>query len=155
MKNIITTALCVALLAGCGSSAPKDLDPYTTDYSISRNQFGVVVAEDDGISRSEAQKYAMQKAARVAHEHGYRYFMIDRETEIVMMKGSQNSPQQEMPKNMYYSKIQSGDFGKDRMESSDLNPVKEVSGYQIEFSCHENKPDSGKYFDVCQYGACE
>lgn len=122
------------------------------DYSIGDNKYGVVVAEDDGISRGEAKKYAMQRAAEVAHDHGYRYFTIDRESQVMVMKTEAGS--QGAPRNIYYELIQSDNFGRDRLQTPAMNPSKTIPGYQIEFSCQENKP-SGRHYDVCDYGACD
>ena len=153
MKRILIITSCLAFLASCGNSTPKDLSQYTVDYSIEDNRYGVVVAEDDGISTREAKNYAMQRAAQVAHSHGYRYFTIDRETQVLMTKGSNAPYNEDMPKNLYYSMIQSDNFGKDRMDSSNLTPTEQVPGYQIEFSCQGEKP-SGRSHDVCDYGLC-
>ena len=83
MNRIITTLAILALFAGCQDSTRKDLDQYARDYSIGQNRFGVIVAENGRISKTEAEKYAIQKAAKVAHYHGYRYFKIDNESHIV------------------------------------------------------------------------
>lgn len=150
MKRLIAVLL---LCAGCKESQNPDMDKYTMDYSIDHNRFGVVVAEDGGISRSEAEKYALQRAAEVAHDHGYRYFIIDRESQVSVLRSEKGSPNEGMPTNLYYELIQSDNFGRDRFQTPEMNPSTQVPGYQIEFSCQESKP-SGKHYDVCDYGLC-
>ena len=152
MKRLITAFSFLVLCAGCQDSNTADMDQYTMDYSIEKNKYGVVVAEDNGVSRSEAKKYAMQRAAEVAHDHGYRYFTIDNESQVMVMRTEQGS--NGAPTNIYYELIQSDNFGRDRLQSSEMNPSQTIPGYQIEFSCQENKP-SGRHYDVCDYGACD
>jgi hypothetical protein len=152
MKRLITAVAFLMLCTGCKENS-EDMDKYTMDYSIEKNRFGVVVAEDGGISQAQAEKYALQRAAEVAHEHGYLYFTIDQESQVTLMRSEKGSPNEGMPTNLYYELIQSDNFGRDRLQTPEMNPSSEISGYQIEFSCHQTKP-SGRHYDVCDYGLC-
>jgi len=129
------------------------MDQYTTDYSMSNNRYGVIVAEDDGVSRDAAKKYAFERAAQIAHSHGYRYFTVETESQVAILKTEKGDPSQDMPRNMYYELIQSDNFGRERLESSEMHPSKEITGYQIEFTCQVSKP-AGRSYDVCDYGQC-
>ena len=150
MKKIITAFTFILLCAGCKDSTPDDMDKYTMDYSISSNQFGVVVVVDGGMTRSVAQKQAFQRAAEITHSHGYRYFTIEKEAEVAVLKTTQGSP--DMPTNEYYRMIQSRDLGRDH-STSGIESSTEVPGLQIEFSCQEDKP-SGRHYDACNFGLC-
>lgn len=154
MKIITGALIILAFCAGCQDSDPKDMDNYTMDYSISKNQFGVVVAQDDGISKEEAKKYAYQRAAEVAHEHGYQYFTIDQESQVDVVRSEEGSADQSVPRNLYYERIQSGNFARENIMTPEMPPSSQVPGYQIEFSCQESKP-SGKYYDVCDFKLCD
>jgi hypothetical protein len=150
MKRIITALAITLLCTGC-KDTPDNLDKYTMDYSLGSNEYGVVVVEDDGITKREAEKHALQKAAEIAHSHGYRYFVINEESEVAVMKSSEASPSQDMPGNEYYKMIQSKDFTKD--QGSAYPTSSETMGYRIEFTCQENKP-YGKHYDACDFGLC-
>lgn len=154
MKKFITAFAFLLICTGCQDKEAPDMEKYTTDYSISNNQFGVVVAEDDGVSRSAAKKYAFERAAQIAHSHGFRYFTVDRESQVAILKTEKGDPSQDMPRNMYYELIQSDNFGRDRLESPEMNPSKEISGYQVEFTCQTSKP-AGHSYDVCDFGECD
>lgn len=145
MNRFITTFAFLVICAGCKNSQPIDLDRYTMEYSLGMNQFGVVVAEDEGISTIDAQKYALKRAAKVAYEHGYQYFTIDREVLAVVMKTEKGTPGQ--PVIIYYELIQS-------VKSPEMHLSNILQGCQIEFSCQEKKP-SGEHYNVCDYRACD
>ncbi|MGH2612754.1 MAG: hypothetical protein ACRDFB_06850 [Rhabdochlamydiaceae bacterium] len=154
MNRIITIFAFLMLCSGCKDSDPQGMDKYTIEYSIDKHQFGVVVAEDGGVSKKKAQTYALQRAAQVAHDHGYRYFVIHRESQVVVMKTEKRSPHQDMPTNIYYELIQSDNFGRDRLQAPEMNPSNQIPAYQIEFACQESKPSS-QHYDVCDFVACD
>ena len=155
MKGIIMLFTALLFCVGCKSSSPKNLDKYTIDYEIEQSRYAVVVVEDEGISRKSAKEWARQCAAEIAHKHGFRYFIIDQESEVFVLKTSETFSDQNMPRNLYYSMIQSNGFERPGAGVVELNPSSQTPGYRIEFSCQEEKPTSGKYFDVCDYGFCD
>lgn len=124
------------------------------EYSVGRNQYVVVVAEEEGVTKSEAEKYALKRAAKIAHEHGYRYFYIESETDVIVMRTEPQTPQQTMPKNIYYEQQQSSNFGRDEVLTPQMQPSYSLPAYRLEFTCQENKP-YGKYYDVCEFGFCD
>jgi hypothetical protein len=140
-------------LTGCKSTlADDDLDQYVIQYHIEDNRYAVAVVEDHGISRSEARQYALQKAAATAKANGYQYFIIEEEGQVAVMSGGSPSPDSTAPKNLYYSMIQSGNFGRDRMEEGSYSAVQQKPAYQIQFSCYKEKP-SRHAIDVNSYSS--
>ncbi|MBP7075117.1 MAG: hypothetical protein KBA81_07020 [Rhabdochlamydiaceae bacterium] len=150
MNRFITACVLALLCSGCRDSSPKDMDQYTTNYFISKNRFGVIVAEDKGVSHEAAQKYALERAAQVAHSHGYRYFTIISESQVAVLKTEEASPDRKMPSNIYYERIQ-----KNHSQANQLaaNGTK-IPAYQIEISCKVKKP-AGECYDACAMGACD
>ena len=149
--NRFTTACVLALLcSGCHDSNPKDMSQYTTNYSISKNRFGVIVVEDKGISHDAAQQHALQRAAQVAHSHGYRYFTIVSESQVAVLRTEEKSPDRKMPSNIYYERIQTNNSKEQPLATSGT----QLPAYQIEISCRVKKP-SGESYDACALGACD
>jgi len=142
------------LMMGCKSDTEAADGNKSIEYHVDGNKYAVVVVQD-GLSEDEAKEQAMKKAAEVASEHGYRYFTVDSENEVSVIKSNKQFPSEEsMPRNIYYELIQSGNFGREPIRSGDFSTSSMYSGYRILFSCFKDKP-SGKAYDVCEFTGCK
>ena len=141
MKRFI---LLFTLLTLCVDAQESIQDQYTISFPLGANRFGVIVAEDQELSKAEAQKHALIIAAALTHENGYRYFIVDAETEVVLSKKEKGPPDAYVGIKIYYERMPAG-------EKASSN---KVPGHQIEFSCLKDKP-AGKYYDSCNFGVCD
>ncbi len=140
---------------GCRSDmSASALADRTIQYQIEGNRYAVVVAED-GISEGQAKEEAVKRAAQVAVDNGYRYFVVDSESEVSMMKSNQGFPSPgSRPTNLYYELIQSGNFGREPIDQPQPSMENLYSGWRIQFSCYKERP-SRKAIDACQYASCD
>ena len=154
ISNIIVVFSLVFATCYIESALQQEIKDHTIEYNIDDNKYAVVVVQDEGISSSEAKKYAMQRAAEMTIKNGYRYFVVDSESEVYVAKSNKESPSEpSMPRNIYYELIQSGDFGRDLMPPEDLATVAQCPGYRVVFSCFNEKA-SRKAVDACKYADC-
>jgi len=126
-------------------------DDFVVSQTSSR-EFILIYVNKSKISRSKARKKALQKAAEVTVDEGYRYFTIDEER--VVQIASSNGNYEEQPRNYYQEKIIESDFGSNREARSKTLPSTRVySGYKIKISCYKQKPFK-KAKDACRYTRC-
>jgi hypothetical protein len=124
----------------------------TIDYHIDNNNYAVVVIESN-IARPDAKKLALQKAAEIAKSHGYQYFTISSQEEVVVLKTEQSSRLESAPQNLYYEMIQSDNFNKERMSSNQAVPGNAYPAWKVKFSCFKDKPQ-GTSYAVCDQLKC-
>lgn len=141
MKRLLLLFVIVML---CLKAQDSIQDQYTISFPLGENRFGVIVAEDQELSKAEAQKHALIIAAALTHENGFRYFIVDSETQVVLAKKDKGPPNAYVGIKIYYERMPSGEKSSSNM----------VPGHQIEFSCLKEKPD-GKYYDSCNFGVCD
>lgn len=148
---ILATAF---LFVGCrAKDTIADGEDRSIEYHIDGNKYAVVVVED-GMTESEAREKAMQKAAEVTVAHGYRYFTVESQNEVSVIKSNKEYPSEEsMPRNIYYELIQSGNFGREPIRGGDFSTASMYTGYRILFTCDHEKT-SEKAMDACSYTDC-
>jgi hypothetical protein len=110
------------------------------EYKLQPGQYAVVVILDDQVTIDVAKKAARQRAAELTVSGGYRYFLIQSETQTQVVKSRQlESLNQEM--------IVEGSFSKDQSQEI-IYPA-----LRVVFQCFEKKP-KGKSFKACNLIDC-
>jgi len=129
-------------------------DDRVIQYQISSEEFGVVVVQKEGMSEKDAKNYAMQKAAETAQKYNYQYFVIQTEGQVMVTNTkSSQTPEQQMPRNMYYELFQSDNFGRQPMDQNTIPQAGLYPAYRIVFKCSKSMPVSGG-IDACKVIDC-
>lgn len=150
MKKI--AFLAVTLLAvGCARNGVSD-DNYL-DAKIADNKYSVIYIEKEKISKEDARNNALIRAAQIAKENGYRYFIIDAE-EDVMVAYSTPSPNP-FPENLYEQEIVEGNFGRQELQNKTPQPTNLYPGLKVKITCYKEMPSMPTAIDVCQIIQCE
>jgi hypothetical protein len=141
----------MVLTVGCGYKDPQAfLAQRTMQYQIDPNKYAVIVIQDD-ISEEIAKKEAMRKAAEMTLANGYRYFVIESESEAMAARSNSDNFNRQ-PANIYYELIQSGNFGRERVDQPQPPMGEAIPGWRIEFSTYKDPVTNG--VDACQYAQC-
>lgn len=120
-------------------------------YQTAPDSFAVVyVDEDESATPEQAKNYAMQRAAEITVEYGYRYFIIDQQQSVVVAKSTPNNNR--FPGNLYQELIVEGDFGPNH-ERNLPSPTGMYSGYKLMITCSKNKAAKGA-IDACTITKC-
>lgn len=120
------------------------------EYQVNDNEFVVIIVETEGVSKSQAKKFAYQRAAELAFENGYRYITIESESQtFVLDTGDQY--QDSFPQNLYQEQIMEGGFGRQERTKASENGL--VPAYRVSFKAYDEKP-SWKSIDVCTLTHC-
>jgi hypothetical protein len=146
----------VGLIGMC--SHPPVADLATSDKVMSSqlgaNRFSVIVVIDE-ISPSAAKNMAKQRAAEVTVENGYRYFTMEDESEVQVVK-AQDLGYQRFGGNAYQEVIMQRNFGRDQVSGrNQMSP--QATNYQairVVFSAFKDKP-KGPSVDACKLTKCE
>ena len=143
-----TLYLSLILVAGC--QKPSQLlkqvpAAQVMSYPANDNEFIIIVVEDNDITKAEAKAAAKQKAAEVALDHGFRYFSILAEGEIVVMKSSQAA---QFPGNLYQELIIEHEFGKETLEREQASYPQTYPAFRLSIKCYAEKPLGKKTFDA-------
>ncbi len=119
-------------------------------YPLQDQQYVILVVEDDGVDEERAKKAAMQKAAQVSLDNGYRYFSIlsEKTIEVVKLSGGKTS---QVPGNLYQEKIIEKDFSKKALEQDSSFPSGTYPAYRLEIECYPKKPMMKKSYDAKQF----
>ncbi len=136
---------CVFVLGSC-SSKPEGqtiADDEMIEYRLQAGQYAVVVILNDGVTLDQAKKVARRRAAELAVSGGFRYFLIQSETEMQVMKSKVLEAFNE-------EIIIEGNFATAQLE----RPKETVySALRVVFQCFENKP-KGKCYKACNLTDC-
>ncbi len=121
------------------------------DYQVREGKFAVIVVRENGMSKDQARKIALQRAAQITTERGSRYFQVDAESETsVIQSGSDANP---FYGNMYQELIIEKDFGKQEIERKNNAKTQTIPALRVVFSIVPEK--SGlKTLDACDYSEC-
>lgn len=157
MKKVLLGMMClftsIGLQAGARANASPDISDRYIDYHIEGDKFAVVYVNTDKSSKSRAKRYAMQRAAEVTADNGYRYFKIDSEGEVAVAES--RAPRQRYPTNLYQELIIEGDFG--RQDDYGVVDYPYRSGvypaYKLVIICYDEKP-RGRSYDACKMTDC-
>jgi len=133
-----------------GSCSKGDWKPLVDDemieYKLQPGQFAVVVILNDQITMDLAKKAARVRAAEIAVSGGYRYFLIQSETQtrVVKQRASLEQDAGEM--------IIEGDFGNGHLASSSMSETA-FPALKVVFQCFDKKP-KGKSINACNLTEC-
>lgn len=106
----------------------------------------IYVAVDEKTTREQAKDRAVRRAALISYQHNCRYFMIDSEEKVQVVK---SGSVEKLPENLYQELIIEQDGGKGYITPTEIYP-----GYKIVFRCTNTKPTS-VYYDTCSYMKCK
>ncbi|HSX26816.1 MAG TPA: hypothetical protein VLE89_07425, partial [Chlamydiales bacterium] len=109
-------------------------------YPVRGTQYAIVVALD-GIDSSQAKKMALQRAAEITVQSGGRYFTLDSEQEVQVVK-SEDVPNNELfYGNMYQELIIEQDFGRAEHTGPRYSDETQVfPAYRLLFTIYTTKP---------------
>lgn len=155
MKLAICLAAAAVFLGVCRNShsACAPLGQGIIEYQNQDNQYVVVVVQEDGLSLAKAKEKALQKAAEITVQNGYRYFKIESEQKTQVIQANKPWPgSQGFYGNMYQELIIEKDFDRDRMQRE--VPTESVyPALRVVFNCFKDKP-LGKSVDACASTDC-
>lgn len=142
--NLFPYLLLMSSLLGMCTNPRGNL---SAEVQASESQTLVVVVTE-GMTIGDAKRIARERAAELTVQRGDRYFTIDRETQIQVLRGdSQGMPP---PGNLYQELIIEGDFGKERLDREARNSPKVYPAIRLVFSSYREKP-FGKGIDAWNY----
>ena len=122
------------------------------EYQLDGGQYAVVVVMD-GVPTKEAKQIARQRAAEITASQGDRYFTIDSEEEMQIIKSNQGYGNQRFYGNMYQELIIEGDFGRNRINRQPP-ALGMYPAVRIVFTPYLKKP-SRNAIDACKLTDCQ
>jgi len=135
------------------SALSTDASGKFIDQKLGTNRYSVTYIELETTSSQEALQYALEHAAGLVKQDGYRYFTLDSRQEVILAE-SQNSGQA-FYGNMYEEKIIQRDWGKSSIKkNTSPSSVNTYPGLKITLSSYKEKPWKGKVYDVCDFVPC-
>jgi hypothetical protein len=122
------------------------VDDEMIEYKLQPGQYAVVVIISDQVTLERAKKAARQRAAEVAVSGGYRFFLIQSETQtrVVRQRASLENDIEEM--------FIEGDFGRGQLAASSMKEAA-FSALKVVFQCFDTKPE-GKSINACNLTDC-
>ncbi len=137
------------VLASCKQELNDSLssDPYVITQ-IQQEEYSVVYVLEAGDSTSTARDRAMERAAELTHQKGYRYFYVKSENLAIVTRSGQRQP----PSNLYYNYIQENNFSKENIEQrSALSETND--GYRVVIHLYKENPPGGA-IEACSRIKC-
>jgi len=138
----------IALFCSCsqGDWLSSIVDDEMIEYKLQPGQYAVVVVLDNRVTLDLAKKAARRRAAELAVNGGYRYFLIQSETQtrVVKQRASLENEAEEM--------FIEGDFRNGQFASSSINEAA-FSALKVVFQCFDKKP-KGKSINACNLTDC-
>lgn len=144
-------SLCL-VLGACSKSSSNSNN--IIEYQMKGNQYSVIVVQDGGLSQSEAKQAALKKAAQMTQNNSRRYFVVESEGAVQAMRSSGSGSNSQMPSNLYYEMVQSGNYGRENFESRGGTVPEIYPAYRIMFKMYEEKP-SRSAIDSCTLVDCK
>lgn len=151
----VSFLFCFILAAACSSGSINSVaSKQLIEYQSDENSYVVVVPQDESLSLSEAKRIARQRAAEMTVDKGYRYFAIESEGEVQVLKTNRDGPSsQDFPTNMYNELIIENNFGKDSLQRKFPPTSTFSSGYRIVFRIQTDGSSRGS-IDACTLTDC-
>lgn len=150
MKRI-AFVLVMLIAVGCTRNGMTD-DNYL-EAKIGDNKYSVVYIEKEKISRDEARNNALVRAAEIAKENGYRYFVIDSDEDVMVAHTTPNNDA--FPHNLYEEEIIEGNFGRQALQNKTPEPTNLYQGVKVKVTCYKEMPNVPTAIDVCQLLKCD
>jgi hypothetical protein len=152
MKKTVLLFISLLTLVACKDDSSSNEDAQAIEYNVQGNEYAVAIVKTQGMSDSDAKQLALKRAAQMTQKHNYRYFSVEKEEDVQAMSSSGNNSQ--MPSNMYYELIQSGNFSREQFQDYNSSQTQLYPAYRITFKCYQEKP-SGKAIDSCNLVECK
>ena len=156
MKLIYLFSFVSLIVFGCKGVSQNIAasDRQMIEYKIDDNEYAIVVVQSEGVDQESAKQLAMQKAAQKTQGQKLRYFTIESEGNVQAMNATGTAYDNPAPpRNLYYELIQSGNFGRDKVEDQRIPQEGVYQAYRIIFKCYAQKP-SEKAIDSCSIIPC-
>lgn len=118
------------------------------DYQISGREFVIVVIVRGEMTRSSANRIALQRASEITYDHGYRYFKI-KKLDWVTFIGTEGRPRK-FPRNIYQEDIVERGMGREPMLEDGVEVEEKALKMVIEF-LEEKKKGA---INACDYLNC-
>jgi mRNA degradation ribonuclease J1/J2 len=157
MKIAICVAAVAALVGTCYKSyAPGALaaNDNVIEYQIQGDRYAVIVVREQGMSLAQAKKMARQRAAEITVENGDRFFVVESEIEVQMVRtGEGLDDANAFYGNMYQELIVEKDFSKQQTQAQPESSGQVVPALRLVFVIYPNKQGS-KSIDACAHTPC-
>lgn len=143
--------LFIAMIALFGSCSQGDwkssmVDDEMIEYKLQPGQYAVVIVLDNRVTLDVAKKAARRRAAELAVSGGYRYFLIQSETQTRVVK--QCASLENEAEEMFIE----GDFRNGHLASSSIQEAA-FAALKVVFQCFDKKP-KGKAINACNLTDC-
>ncbi len=136
----------------------------TREYQLNDTQYAVVVAQKGGMSKEEAKKIALKRAAELTVRQGNRYFVVVKEEEVWILETATKTDGQDYhpdipdssqypPPNLYEEIIQRKDTRRDGIISWESTNAEKYPGLRLIIQMYMENP--GKGYDACTFTSCE
>ena len=154
MKKTISILLAIAIVIIVWVALPKSTAKLPLiKKQISENQYTIIVVNKTDESPENLKYSLMQKAAEVTQEHGYRYFVIEKQEAVYVVRTTPN--QQPFYGDMYEELIIQRDFGTSSLDKQVPPDTSTCEGLKMTFGCYEEKPVDMKAYDSCSFVECK
>ena len=135
----------IPLIALCGCFKTEWRPPVSPDemieYRLQPGQYAVIVILDENIKMDAAKRAARHRAAELTVSGGFRYFLVQSETQIQVVKQKADAHDVEL--------IILGDFAHDQIERS----AQAFPALRMVIQCYEKRPN-GKAIKACDLIDC-
>ncbi len=128
--------LLALLIVGCSKSDHSIAAVKPIDYPLENGQIAVVVPLE-GISAQEGSKIAKQRAARITLDLGARYFVINSQESVQLVRPNGT---QSFSNNLYQDMIIEEDFGKQEIKKQAALGTSTVPALRITFTPYWTQP---------------
>lgn len=153
MKRLIGACAVFFIICGVFVTYAYSKPDNVLDYKTNGTKFVVVVIEEN-ISRKEARKMGLERAAKIAYERGYKYFTVEKEDSVYVMRGKKRWPgPYDFPQNLYQEEIIERGFSRERFYQTDPN-VESSPRKAVRFTIEPNKTKERKSHKVCDFIKC-
>ncbi len=156
MRNQILVLAVLALLGGCSFNrvASGPTQPQVVDYTQSDGNVVLLVVQPQGMDPQKAKQMALQRAAEITVENGYRYFRVVSESETQVVQSQGNGQGNEgYTTNMYQEYTVEGDFGRESVDKRATQGSDVYPAWRCEFEMQRRSRVNS--YDACDYTECK
>jgi hypothetical protein len=150
MKSILLSTFVILLLGSCfnnDSLADISQNDQFLVSQIEKGHYDVIYIEPEESPPEESKQKVLKHAAKVAHDNGYRYFIIESENEVMVQQSLRRSTPP--PPNLYQELIQEHHYETDSSGMGSLH-----SGRKVTILCYIDSPPNGA-IDSCTLINCQ
>lgn len=153
--KLFLSVLLIFSLTGCRTEDSGAKLGHIMESVNADNSYTVVYVNKEGVSEEAARQALLKRAAEVAVNQGYRYFIIDSEAHVKVSFSGGGLPADEgyFPDNLYEEMIIQKDFDRNSRNARSRAPAELYPGYQVVFHFSEEY-SAGKTLDACKFVPC-